>query len=114
MTCTGLSGKCIALLVPVGGREVVLQGTIALRKDVHQGLMLQVTISGDEDAMLGRPVFWISERRWKHRLASGADHGCDFLLNLSQAAPSGVDSGCAFQSSQPRHYNGTPSAPYPR
>lgn len=114
MKCTGLSGKWIALLVSVGEREVVLQGRVELRRDVHQGLMLQVTIVGDEDATMGRPVFWISEQRWQHGLARGVDYGCDYLLDLSQPSPSGVDAGGRASHSLPQtRYNGMPSAQYP-
>lgn len=82
MKLSGLSGKRIALIIPVNEREVVLRGRIELRRDPHQGVMLQVMLTGDKGAAVGAPVFWISEGRWKRRLASGMGYGCDYLLDL--------------------------------
>ncbi|MFO7902497.1 MAG: hypothetical protein ACQESR_06340 [Planctomycetota bacterium] len=82
MKLSRLSGKRIALIMPVNERGVVLRGRIELRRDPRQGVMLEVTITGDEAAAVGAPVFWVSERRWKRQLASGMEYGCDYLLDL--------------------------------
>lgn len=83
MKLGGLSGKRIALVMPVNECEVVLRGRIELRRDPRQGVMLEVTITGDEEAVVGAPVFWVSERRWRWQLASGLDYDCDYRLDLS-------------------------------
>ncbi len=86
MKLTQYSGKRIALVMDVQGREVVLRGTTALRTDAHQGQVLQVTVAEGDDANLGRPVFLISESRWRKRLASGWLFDCDYCLDLTGAA----------------------------
>jgi hypothetical protein len=86
MNFSRYSGKCIALIMDVQGREVVLRGAIALRLDSKQGHVLQVTVADEESAACGRPVFLISEPWWRHQIASGASFGCDYCLDLSCSA----------------------------
>ena len=86
MKLSQYSGKRIALVMDVQGREVVLRGTTALRLDAKQGHILQVTIADGDKANLGHPVFLISERRWRRQIASGLLFGCDYCLDLSRAA----------------------------
>jgi hypothetical protein len=90
MKLTQYSGKRIALVMDVQGREVVLRGTTALRRDAHQGHVLQVTVADGDDTSLGRPVFLISESRWLQRIASGWLFDCDYCLDLSGAAVGAV------------------------
>jgi hypothetical protein len=86
MKLSQYSGKRIALVMDVQGREVVLRGMTALRLDAKQGHLLQVTIADGDEANLGHPVFLISEPRWRQQIASGLFFGCDYCLNLSRAA----------------------------
>ena len=85
MNLSQYSGKRIALVMDVQGREVVLRGTTALRIDAKQGRVLQVTVADEESAACGRPVFLISEPRWRQRIVSGASFDCDYCLDLSCA-----------------------------
>ncbi len=79
-------GKRIVLVMDVQGREVVLRGTTKIRKDRKQGQVLQVNVAEDDDAAVGCPIFLISENRWLRQIASGFAYGCEYLLDLSQAA----------------------------
>ena len=79
-------GKRIALVMDVQGREVILCGTITIRRDAGQGQMLQVTIDQDEYFSSGSPVFLISEDRWRDQITSGILHDCTYMLDLSEAA----------------------------
>ncbi len=79
------SGKRIALILDVQGREVVLRGTTALRTNAQQSQVLQVTIAEGDEASLGRPVFLISESRWRERLTNGWLFDCDYCLDLTSA-----------------------------
>ncbi|MHB8973541.1 MAG: hypothetical protein ACYC3X_26875 [Pirellulaceae bacterium] len=83
MNLSQYSGKRIALVMDVQGREVVLRGVTALKIDSKQGRVLQVTVVGEEAAKCGEPVFLISEPRWRQQIASGASFDCDYSLDLS-------------------------------
>jgi hypothetical protein len=85
MKLTQYSGKRIALVMDVQGREVVLRGTAAVRLDAHQGHVLQVTIVEGDDTSVGRPVFLISESRWRPHITGGWLFDCDYCLDLSAA-----------------------------
>jgi hypothetical protein len=79
-------GKRIALVMEVQGRRVVLRGTTSVRQANRYGQTLKVRITEGDDAACGSPTFWISERRWRGRIASGLAYGCDLMLNLSPSA----------------------------
>ena len=90
MKLSQYSGKRIALVMDVQGREVVLRGTTAMRVDAKQGHVLHVTIADDGDeADVGHPVFLISESRWRRQIARGWVYGCDYCLDLSCVAARG-------------------------
>jgi hypothetical protein len=86
MNLSHYSGKRIALVMEVQGREVVLRGTTALRIDSKEEYVLQVTIANEGPAAFGKPVFLISEPRWRQQIASGASFDCDYCLDLSCSA----------------------------
>lgn len=86
MKLSQYSGKRIALVMDVQGREVVLRGTAALRLDAKQGHVLHVTIADGDDADTGHPVFLISESRWRRQIVRGWFYGCDYCLDLSRVA----------------------------
>ena len=81
-----LNGKCIALIMDVQGQEIVLRGSISLAMDTRENPVLQVAVSDDDGAAVGAPVFLIAEKRWRHRLASGVEYGCDYMLDLSRSS----------------------------
>jgi hypothetical protein len=86
MNFSQYSGKRIALVMDVQGREVVLQGTTAVRVDSKQGQVLQITVANEGPAGFGKPVFLISEPRWRQQIAEGDTFGCDYYLDLSRSA----------------------------
>ncbi|MHB0956067.1 MAG: hypothetical protein ACYC0X_06760 [Pirellulaceae bacterium] len=86
MNLSQFSGKRIALVMEVQGREVVLRGTTAVRHSSKDEHILQVTVFNDGLAGYGRPVFLISEPRWRQQIASGSSFDCDYCLNLSCSA----------------------------
>jgi hypothetical protein len=92
MKLSQYSGKRIALVMHVQGREVVVRGTIAVRLDSDHGRVLQVTFAEDDDADLGHPVFLISESRWRRQIARGWVYGCDYCLDLSCVTAAAVSS----------------------
>ena len=83
MKLSQYSGKRIALVMDVQGREVVLRGTAAVRLDAKQGHVLQVTVADGDESDVGHPVFLISESRWRRQIARGWVYGCDYCLDLS-------------------------------
>jgi len=86
MKPTQINGKRIALVMDVQGREVVLRGTTALKRDARHGHVLEVTIADSESDADGRPVFLISETRWRQQICSGWLFDCDYCLDLSDSA----------------------------
>ncbi len=79
------SGKRIALVMEVQGREVMLRGTTSLRNDTANGHVLKVAVTECQEAAIGSPIFLISEARWKDHIVSGFAFGCDYLLDLSNS-----------------------------
>ncbi len=90
MSLSRYRSKRIALIMDVQGREIVLHGTTDLRRDATHGHMLKVTVADDDLSVLGRPIFYIAEQRWRDRISSGEACGCDYRLDLSTAQTVGA------------------------
>lgn len=108
MKLSQYSGKRIALVVNVQGREVVLRGTTAVRRSTKRGHVLQVTFAEGDEAAVGQPVFLISEARWRQQIARGWVYGCDYTLDLScpAAVQSQADQADQAESSRAAQTNG--------
>ena len=84
--CTHVSlsefdGQSMAVILPSGGKRIVLRGTAYYVRDTAAGNSLHIQLDENEP---GRPVLIFSEDEGRGRIIPDFHYGCDFCLVLDE------------------------------